>query len=52
MLAGLVIVPVVSLFTAPPKKDLVENIFACYNKKVVVSAVDAIGDPVIKEEVQ
>ena len=50
MLAGLVIVPVVSLFTKPPKKDYVEKIFSCYDKKVVVSATDAIGDPV-KEEV-
>ena len=50
MLAGLVIVPVVSLFTKPPKKDYVEKIFSCYDKKVVISATDAIGDPV-KEEV-
>lgn len=49
MLAGLVIVPVVSLFTKPPKKEHVEEIFSCYDQKVVVSAKDAIGEPV-KEE--
>ena len=51
MLASLVIVPVVSLFSKPPKKEYVEEIFSCYDKKVVVSARDAIGDPVSKEEV-
>lgn len=50
MLAGLVIVPLVSVFTKPPKKEYVEKIFSCYHKKVVVSATDAIGDP-LKEEV-
>ena len=46
MLAGLVIVPVVSLMTKPPKKEHVEKVFSCYDKKVVVSAKDAIGEPV------
>ena len=32
MLAGLVIVPIVSLFTKPPKKELVEEVFSCYRK--------------------
>jgi len=49
MLAGFVIVPVVSLFTKPPKKEHIEKVFSCYDEKVVVSATDAIGDP-IKEE--
>ena len=49
MLAGFVIVPVVSLFTKPPKKEHIEKVFSCYDEKVVVSAMDAIGDP-IKEE--
>lgn len=35
MLAGLVIVPVVSLMTKPPKKEHVEKVFSCYDKKVV-----------------
>ena len=50
MLSGLVIVPVVSLFTKPPKKEHVEHVFSCYDKKVVVSVTDAIGEPVNKEE--
>ena len=32
MLAGLVIVPVVSLFSKPPKKELVAEVFSCYQK--------------------
>ena len=51
MLAGFVIVPVVSLVTKPPKKEYVENVFSCYDKKVVVSATDAIGEA-MKEEVK
>ena len=50
MLAGLVIVPVVSLISKPPKKEFVEKIFSCYDKKVVVSVKDAIGEPISKEE--
>ena len=50
MLASLLIVPVVSLVTKPPKKEYVEQVFACYDKKVVVSVTDAIGEPVSKEE--
>ena len=50
MLASLVIVPVVSLVTKPPKKEYTEQVFACYDKKVVVSVTDAIGEPVTKEE--
>ena len=34
MLAGLIIVPVVSLLSPKPAKELVENAFACYEKKV------------------
>ena len=49
MLAGLIIVPVVSLVTKPPKKEYVEQVFSCYNKKVVVSATEAIGEPVNTE---
>ncbi len=43
MLAGLVIVPVVSLFTPRPDKDLVENAFACYEKKTEVAQKTALG---------
>ncbi len=43
MLAGLVIVPVVSLFTPGPDKKLVDNAFACYEKKTEVSQKTALG---------
>ena len=44
MIAGLVIVPVVSLFTAKPDKALVDDAFSCYDKKVLVAQRDALGD--------
>ena len=43
MLAGLVIVPVVSLFTPKPDKDLVENAFACYEKETKVPQKTSLG---------
>lgn len=44
MLAGLVIVPVVSLFTKKPDQALVDSAFASYDKKVVVQQRSAISD--------
>ena len=44
MLAGLVIVPVVSLLSKAPDRPIVEEIFSCYEKKVTVKATEAIGD--------
>ena len=44
MLIGFVICPVVSLFTKAPKKELVEDAFSCYDKKVLVAQKDAIAD--------
>lgn len=44
MLAGLVIVPIVSLFTKTPDKNHIEDTFACYEKKVTVPVKDSIGD--------
>ena len=44
MLAGLVIVPVVSLFTPKPDEKLVNDAFACYEKKTSVAQKDALGD--------
>jgi SSS family solute:Na+ symporter len=32
MLAGLIIVPIVSLFTKAPEKEFVADVFSCYNK--------------------
>ena len=45
MLAGLIIVPVVSLLSKAPDKKYVDDVFSCYDKKVMVSAKDAIGEP-------
>ena len=44
MLAGLVIVPAVSLFTKAPDRQLVDSAFSCYNKKVLVKQTEALGD--------
>ena len=44
MLAGLVIVPVVSAFTKKPDAALVEDAFSCYNKQVLVRQSEALGD--------
>ncbi len=44
MILGLLIVPLVSLFTPKPDKALVDGIFACYDKKVVVTVRDSIGE--------
>lgn len=44
MLAGLLIVPVVSLFTKKPDQALVDSAFASYDKKVVVQQRSAISD--------
>ena len=50
MFAGLILVPLVSLVTSPPKQAHVERVFSCYDKKVLVSVTDAIGEPIGKEE--
>ena len=44
MLAGLVIVPVVSLLTKAPSKDVLENCFSCYEEQVSVKVKDDLGD--------
>lgn len=44
MVGGLIIVPVISLFTKAPDKDMVENAFLCYNKEVVTVAKDSLGE--------
>lgn len=45
MLAGLVIVPIVSAFTAPPDRALVGDAFSCYEQKVTVRQSEALGEP-------
>ena len=44
MLAGLVLVPVVSAFTRPPEKQELDSIFSCYDRQVLVNVRDSIGD--------
>ena len=43
MLAGLVIVPVVSLLTPAPSGERMDEIFACYERTVTVTVKDSIG---------
>jgi SSS family solute:Na+ symporter len=42
MIAGLIIVPVVSLMTNAQPKNEIEKIFSCYNRTVTVKAKDSI----------
>ena len=44
MFGGLVIVPVVSLFTKKPEKAFVENAFECYNREVMVKSKESLGE--------
>ena len=44
MLLGFVLVPVVSIFTKKPDKNLVDDAFACYNKTTQVKQTTALGD--------
>ena len=44
MLAGMVIVPVVSIFTPAPDRNAVNTMFASYDRKVVVHASTALSD--------
>ena len=44
MLAGLIIVPVVSAFTKSPDKASVESCFSCYEETVTVKVRDALGE--------
>jgi len=43
MLAGMVIVPLVSLLTPAPARAKVDQIFSCYDRKVTVRARESIG---------
>ncbi len=44
MLAGLVIVPLVSTLTKAPSEERLEEIFACYEQTVTVTVRESIGD--------
>jgi Na+/proline symporter len=50
MLAGLILVPIVSIFTKSLSKDFTESVFSCYNYKVIVPVTDAIGSISEEEE--
>ncbi len=43
MIAGLIIVPVVSAFTKKPDKKEVEEVFSCYSESVTVSVKEHMG---------
>lgn len=42
MIAGLIIVPVVSIVTKTPEKEHIEQVFSCYDRNVTVKAKDSI----------
>jgi len=44
MVSGLIIVPVVSIITPKLNSEFVDNIFACYKKKVTVDVTDSLGE--------
>ena len=44
MLAGLIIVPLISLFTPKPEKAMVDEAFSCYDLKVQVSQKRSLID--------
>ena len=44
MAAGLVVVPVVSLLPPKPEQEQVDQIFECYEEKVVISRKSSLGD--------
>ncbi|MEE1114841.1 MAG: sodium:solute symporter family protein [Eubacterium sp.] len=44
MIFGLIVVPIVSSFTPKPDKNLVEESFSCYTKKVLVEQAEALSD--------
>jgi SSS family solute:Na+ symporter len=44
MVAGLIIVPLVSILTPKFTKDHTDKMFSCYEEHVVVSVKQALGD--------
>ncbi len=49
MVAGLVIVPIVSLFTKAPEREVTDEMFSCYENTVTVRAADVLTE-VVKED--
>ncbi|MBQ5608331.1 MAG: sodium:solute symporter, partial [Oscillospiraceae bacterium] len=53
MFAGLILIPVVSIFTKHLPKPFTDSVFSCYNRNVTVPVTDSIGsatDAASKEE--
>jgi len=52
MLAGLIIVPVVSALTKAPDKNVLESCFSCYEETVMVKVSEALGnnEDTVKEQ--
>ena len=50
MIVGLLIVPLISLFTPKPDKQLVDECFSCYDKEVIVHQSEALGRSGKKEQ--
>lgn len=46
MLVGFVIVPLISFFTKAPSKEKTDEMFSCYEQKVLVPAKEALGEEV------
>ena len=44
MLGGMILVPVISLITPKLNKEMVEDAFSCYNKKVTVNSKKSLGE--------
>ena len=44
MVGGLIIVPIVSLFTKKPSEEKLNELFACYDEKVLVKQKDALEE--------
>ncbi len=44
MVGGLVLVPVISLFTKKLEKKELDSMFSCYDKKVTVDVTDSLGE--------
>ena len=49
MIAGLILVPVVSLVTSKPDRKMVDDTFACYDKRVMVPQSEALADGEVVE---
>ena len=43
MIAGLIIVPIVSLFTPKPDEKKIDEMFSCYDRTVVVPETENLG---------